>query len=744
MFRLGEFGKGLVTGLAESANVALKDDMKRIDDRIESISNFRIQKAIDEQEERKEEYEEIKKALKEGGALFGADNPLSAQYAAGLLKEQGSIDAYRSLVAELRNSKNEFGLDLSKYMSASSENNPAGSYSDYAKAYQGLAKTTTAKLPDVDMGVPTMLDNLGFNVDIAGRVQKETQRGLTARGIAVDTNVQLMSLPTIRFERFDYQLDKLPFEERIVKLNEELSKPENTDERNTELNKKLNAHIEARIEKGTNLQRIQGLNLKLDMVEPNSDEARDLVKQIQTLRLDTDIQVAQAANEPAKVAKLKANAAFINGDMAEFKKQFAEAQSIEKGRGKTIADSIEDISAELADLEKKKNTLPDEEYQKEKKTLIDASIKLAKIAEEMVDSDTGEITESQFNSAASLVDGEIDRELEVSLGIVQGREFLVLQERITNLGATFDDFTPTEQELYLRGLEEKSKIENRVFNRIISQFNEKDNPALFVLGRTRGYLQSNVPPSLSDANVSPASSFAMLPDDEIASASTTQGSNVNEDEMPTVPSSTTNLEATSEFAMVADDEINTTQPTTAVANLPNQPVTVNKATNKTITAPNVTQTELDTVTARFPDTPSEALNAFNELTSQNDNFTIDDVIEFFDEYGYSESFLDALRKIATEESLTRAESVPGSLDKRKSLTQSDLTQFGTSRPAIIPRLPSEEGPQKSRPTKTISGLMSPRSEEDIENLKKLRQEAITSNPNRKLSRVPLAYQRGII
>jgi len=698
MFRLGEFGKGLVTGLAESANVALKDDMKRIDDRIESISNFRIQKAIDEQEERKEEYEEIKKALKEGGALFGADNPLSAQYAAGLLKEQGSIDAYRSLVAELRNAKNDFGLDLSKYMSASSENNPAGSYSDYAKAYQGLAKTTTAKLPDVDMGVPTMLDNLGFNVDIAGRVQKETQRGLTARGIAVDTNAQLMSLPTIRFERFDYQLDKLPFEERIVKLNEELSKPENTDERNTELNKKLNAHIEARIEKGTNLQRIQGLNLKLDMVEPNSDEARDLVKQIQTLRLDTDIQVAQAANEPAKVAKLKANAAFINDDMAEFKKQFAIAQSIESGRGKTIAQSIEDISAELADLENKKDTLSDEEYQKEKKTLIDSSIKLTKIAEEMVDSDAGEITESQFNSAASLVDGEIDRELEVSLGIVQGRQFLALQNRIELSGpSAFDEFTPTEKQLYQRGLEEKSKVENRVFNRIISQFNEKDNPALFVLGRTRGYLQSNIQPSLSDANVSPASSFVP---------------NLNDDEMPTVPSSSTDLEATSEFAMVEDDEINTTQPTTTVANLPNQPVTVNKATDKAITAPNVTQEELNTVTARFPDTPSEALNAFNELTSQNDNFTIDDVIEFFDEYGYSESFLDALRKIATEESLTRAESVPGSL--------------------------------KEPQTKTISGLMSPRSEEDRENLKKLRQEAITSNPNRKLSRVPLAYQRGII
>lgn len=713
MFRLGEFGKGLVTGLAESANVALKDDMKRIDDRIESISNFRIQKAIDEQEERKEEYEEIKKALKEGGALFGADNPLSAQYAAGLLKEQGSIDAYRSLIAELRNSKNEFGLDLSKYMSASSENNPAGSYSDYAKAYQGLAKTTTAKLPDVDMGVPTMLDNLGFNVDIAGRVQKETQRGLTARGIAVDTNAQLMSLPTIRFERFDYQLDKLPFEERIVKLNEELSKPENTDERNTELNKKLNAHIEARIEKGTNLQKIQGLNLKLDMVEPNSDEATDLVKQIQTLRLDTDIQVAQAANEPAKVAKLKANAAFINDDMAEFKKQFAIAQSIEKGRGKTIAQSIEDISAELADLENKKDTLSDEEYQKEKKTLIDASIKLTKIAEEMVDSDVGEITESQFNSAASLVDGEIDRELEVSLGIVQGRQFLALQNRIELSGpSAFDEFTPTEKQLYQRGLEQKSKVENRVFNRIISQFNEKDNPALFVLGRTRGYLQSNVQPSLSDANVSPASSFVPVEDDEIASASTTQGSNINDDEMPTVPSSSTDLEATSEFAMVADDEINTTQPTTTVANLPNQPVTVNKVTNKAITAPNVTQAELNTVTARFPDTPSEALNAFNELTSQNDNFTIDDVIEFFDEYGYSESFLDALRKIATEESLTRAESVPGSL--------------------------------KEPQTKTISGLMSPRNEEDIENLKKLRQEAITSNPNRKLPRVPLAYQRGII
>ena len=137
------FFYGLVEGLATSANEALQNDIKRINTRVDSIAERQLEKALKQQEERAEEVAEVEEALKEGYALFGGDaDPSKAkQYAAGLLKEMGSLDAYRQRIAELRKSKDDQGQDLGQFFTRASEDAPTGSFNDYANAFLGAPKT---------------------------------------------------------------------------------------------------------------------------------------------------------------------------------------------------------------------------------------------------------------------------------------------------------------------------------------------------------------------------------------------------------------------------------------------------------------------------------------------------------------------------------------------------------------------------------------------------------------------------
>src|SRR5210317_1076150 len=102
MFKLGEFGKGFVTGIAESADKALKADIERINSRVEKVADFRVKRAVEEQEKRKKDLEDIEEALAEAEGLFGKEDPRASAYAASLLKDQGSTSALRAFVNQIK------------------------------------------------------------------------------------------------------------------------------------------------------------------------------------------------------------------------------------------------------------------------------------------------------------------------------------------------------------------------------------------------------------------------------------------------------------------------------------------------------------------------------------------------------------------------------------------------------------------------------------------------------------------
>jgi len=146
LFGLGNFAEGFVGGLAESANKALIEEMDDIKDRVKTVSDYRVKRAVEENEERTEEFNDIQAALKEGADLFG-DDPRSMEMAASLLKDQGNLAGYTALINQMRTKKNDLGIDPAGFFARAEVDAPASkgyTASDYARSFQGAPKT----LPD--------------------------------------------------------------------------------------------------------------------------------------------------------------------------------------------------------------------------------------------------------------------------------------------------------------------------------------------------------------------------------------------------------------------------------------------------------------------------------------------------------------------------------------------------------------------------------------------------------------------
>lgn len=110
---LGSFGEGFVTGFAESANEALKKDIERINTRIDRVAIAKAERAMKDQDKRRNEKDTIVDALKRGAAIYGdADSQEAIAFAAGILKTEGNLQGYESFMSELATRKaNEPGFE---------------------------------------------------------------------------------------------------------------------------------------------------------------------------------------------------------------------------------------------------------------------------------------------------------------------------------------------------------------------------------------------------------------------------------------------------------------------------------------------------------------------------------------------------------------------------------------------------------------------------------------------------------
>jgi hypothetical protein len=352
---LGSFGQGFVKGFAESANEALKNDIQRINNRVEKVADFRVKRAVQEQEERKKEIEEIEEALREAEGLFGADDPRAASYAASLLKEQGSTSALKSFVQQIKQSDEyKRGGNLANFMQMSEKEMPTGTRSDYARAFLGKPKATPDyRLPEdaVTAGAGNLISALGLKPDISGRAEKQVSEQMAAMGVGVEPTTDIV-LPSSVFQKEKFVLANKTPSERITYLNEELARVGNTPERNSELQSMLTNQYEAVKATGGIEDQITALESQLSRASEN--DAVKLKEEIGNLKREAKLRAAETSDNPMDLVDAKISIALREGlktgDLSEYRKLLEEKKSL--GKEPTFAEELtEDKQQFLRDVQ---------------------------------------------------------------------------------------------------------------------------------------------------------------------------------------------------------------------------------------------------------------------------------------------------------------------------------------------------------------------------------------------------------
>ena len=366
------FFTGFVEGLATSANEALQNDIKRINTRIDDVANIKLKRALDDQEERKEEYNEVKNLLKEAGALFG-DNPYASDYAAGLLKDSGSINAFKKTIEELREAK-KGNVPLAQFVSRASVDSPSGTYKDYANAYVDSNRT----LPDSSL--PKDTSNAGglissiFRkpIDISSRADTQIASQMEAAGI-VPRKETTITAPEITFDREGIQMYQMSPSERVTYIREELARPNIKGERTKELKDFLTSNLEQAKKEGDLKTQLSALETQLGYAD--TDERRTQLKSSMK-SINRQIDLNNALDEKSKLL-VQAEHATQDGKPDEARKLKRQAEDMVSGPTVEvlIARSREDLDSAVSlyiRTDGKEGIAPDSEEAKKRRSEIDA------------------------------------------------------------------------------------------------------------------------------------------------------------------------------------------------------------------------------------------------------------------------------------------------------------------------------------------------------------------------------------
>jgi hypothetical protein len=360
---LGSFGEGFVTGFATEANKSLKDSINRINTRVDKLKDFQVQRAIKDQDKRREEIEENKKALERAYAVLGgdADAEKAIAYAGGLLKERGSVEAFNQRIDELQAAKDQ-GYDIMSYFDRASFDAPAGTLDDYAIAAAGAPQTfaTDYRIPEgMDTGTGRTLVGtiLGKDIDIVGRAMQEA--GEEVRALYGADVTTLAQLPTITFkaeefslrdkspsERLEYAIKKLalPNVQKDAALTEKYTKMRNDQEQAV-----LNTKVEE------DMKRV--LEDRLARTPAGSDAARDIQDQLKAVNRSMKIKAAETSDDA--FAGIDLEIEFALNDMMDAYKETGTIDRTEVDRlenrkleltgkpGKTVGEEIAEEREEL-------------------------------------------------------------------------------------------------------------------------------------------------------------------------------------------------------------------------------------------------------------------------------------------------------------------------------------------------------------------------------------------------------------
>jgi len=331
LFGLGNFGQGFVTGLADSANEALKKDLDRVNTRIEKLSDLQVNRALKEQDERKEEIDEVIDELERGASIFG-DDPKAKQYAAAMLKKEGNLQGYRELVSKYKEMKsNNPTFNAASYIQAADTAFPTGSFRDYAEGFVPR-KTYTGSLPegvDVTGGAGNLLKNIGLDQKIASRVSSNVKGELAASGMSLDEQTSL-ALPDMKFDDEGIFMANMTPSESLKYIREQKAKSGVSDDRLAKLNTLEDEALKASIAGGNDADILQAQEMMLGKLDATDPENEARIEQLKgEIKVNTRaINIKNAKTEKEKL-HLQSQHAYEDGNSDLGRKLKRQAEDLE-------------------------------------------------------------------------------------------------------------------------------------------------------------------------------------------------------------------------------------------------------------------------------------------------------------------------------------------------------------------------------------------------------------------------------
>ena len=525
---LGSFGEGFVKGFAESANEALKRDIERINNRIDKVAEIRTQRALDDQARRRDKVDATIERLKQGAKVIGGPN--ADAYAAGLLEEYGTA-GYDALLTTLQDAKiKNKGIDIGSFFERAGVDAPgqAGGQTytlrDYAEAYLGAPKTlpTSLKIPADDTRAGGLIGSvLGVDVDIAGRAQQRSAAEIAAMGTSDRYDASIV-IPRITFDKFEFDLEVLPFEQRLQRIEEELTtatvndpspKPD-FENRQEYLRALRDSTYTAYIENAGDLKKLELLTARRDTTK-DSSVAANLSIEINTLSDKLRRQQFEAEGNDLAIMKLDAAEAWKNGDMDTFEQIMLDIQFRTTGKEETLTEKISRLGSKLDGMQegtKPYNELKAEIDRLKKHNLVlvfeGASAELARLTSEAAGMDRtsarykeiekrvkelraqttlfSSLTESEFSSASKVLDDAIDREVELKLGAI-GSLYVSASKLVATGQIAVEDLSVDLKNAYNQGRAMRSGLEQEVYDRMMGVLDPEDVPGLVAVGIYRGY-----------------------------------------------------------------------------------------------------------------------------------------------------------------------------------------------------------------------------------------------------------------
>lgn len=317
---LGSFGTGFVTGLADSANKALTDDINRINTRVDKLKQFQVERAIKEQDKRAAEVEETKEALERAYSLFDGDKDAerAISLAGGLLKERGGLAAFNTEIARLQEAKDN-GTDIFQFFDRATTDVPTASLSDIAEASVGAPRTLPKdyRIPEGMRGERSLVGTLlGKDIDVVQRANREAAQEINA--LYTLEPKEFATLPSITYKAERFNLRNKTTQERLTYVDEKLNQPE--VQNNPKLLKKYRemrvdfekAVINTKVESDVLTVKKRQLD-RIDKTDPNysvlKSEIRELKRTIDIKALDDkpisklELQIEHALQDAYDIAQ---------------------------------------------------------------------------------------------------------------------------------------------------------------------------------------------------------------------------------------------------------------------------------------------------------------------------------------------------------------------------------------------------------------------------------------------------------